>query len=48
VGHHQLRFAVAGKREEPEKVEQPKTISPNDDTISTDVSAERQQWSALQ
>ncbi len=48
VGHHQLRFAVAGKRDEPEKVEQPKTISPNDDTISTDVSAERQQWSALQ
>jgi pSer/pThr/pTyr-binding forkhead associated (FHA) protein/type II secretory pathway predicted ATPase ExeA len=52
VGHHQLRFAsviprgdrIASMDEASEEVKAP-PASPTDDTISTDISDERKQWS---
>ncbi len=52
VGHHQLRFASLGRRaelaasmEEAPETPEPVSVSPTDDTISTDISDERKQWS---
>jgi len=53
VGHHQLRFASAGRRNDVLTSEEPAdetglgpAASPTDDTISTDMAEERRQWSA--
>jgi type II secretory pathway predicted ATPase ExeA len=45
VGHHQLMFAMQGTNAELRHRMPPKPVSPGDDTISADVSDERETWS---
>lgn len=45
VGHHQLVFAAQMPNTEPGPRKPPKQAEPGDDTISTDVSEQREQWS---
>ena len=46
VGHHQLRFSVLGSRSRMGQRLPAKQASPADDTISTDMAEEREQWSS--
>ncbi len=45
VGHHQLKFAVLGAAPKLKDRMPAKPADPGDDTISTDVAEQREQWS---
>ena len=44
VGHHQLTFSAQGSGTALERRMPPRSATPGDDTVSTDVSEEREQW----
>jgi len=45
VGHHQLRFSVAGARSASMNRMPARRAEPGEDTLSTEVSEEREKWS---